>query len=1371
MYTETLLKKNTRKKLGLLLFSCLLILVAIPSLKAQVSGIVFRDFNGNGIRNTGATFNEPTVSGITVKAYDATGTLLATKVTTLTGYSFNATEIPSGTDVRLEFSGWSLNVDFPAPFGTDNGTNVQFAKSPATNFNFAINYPGDYIDNINPRVIIPVYANGNNQVAGTSASADAVYAYNYDATGVQSVLGTMGQIGAVWGTAYSRQADKLFYSAVAKRHVSTGSLGLSGLYVTTNVKAATNTATTGVFADLHAINPAFDAGTVVRNFATGNGDKASANYDENMFDAVGKKGIGGMAISDDGQYLYLVNLNDGKLWRVQIGATGAVPNSAQIISYPAFPTVSATSTFRPYAVKFYRGAIYVGGVTDGVKPDNSSVNRADLSAYVYKVDAAATPGTASFTTVFNAPLTYNRKSNLNTGYGAGKSTNYTDPNGTDITLCHTSWHPWARNFNELLYINSHPLYPQPILSGIEFDPVDGSMILGIMDRIGNQIGNANFGTNTGSGTLYTGNAAGDILRASNTGGLYSSFVLENNASDGVSTTVGAGNQEGPGGGEFYFTDRFRAGDGGALGISNITVGSAYLDHEETSTGSVGLFAGKGEVLSSAFDPITSWYSGGIRYYSNTTGVASKAMKLYEGADASVFGKANGLGDIEIISAPAPIEIGNRVWIDTDGNGAQNAGEPALPGVTVQLISSGIVIATAVTDANGNYIFSSDPNGISTASAIYHIAALTPNTVFTVRVPDVTGGSKQVALGTKALTLAKNLIGPNADNIDSDGLLVGSNADAAVTTGVAGANNHNYDFGFSSAVPGGGGGGLESKSLGDAVGKRIFNKAVNSLQGPVDYSKLQTVQTRGNQNRITGVGTNLSLSDILPKQITGNNFKAYISSPVDIPSITNAKEVLSIDYTLNDNAKAVAFATKTQGEVYDHTKAICDRLKGSELLAIQNITVNNVKLVQYNLKNSSGEVEYALSFVIGAKTGRANYTIQSNWLNKDYTPDEVMYNLQLWAVSPALLANMAADILNALSNSMPLQEVINNPELPKTYVTKGARNADNIVVDIANANSATNGYFEILEKANEQSTIITKKQVPFSIAANGSSTITIPESDNYEATLNLYLNGVLQDQVFIADGNWAVDVNPSTSIVKGFKVSNDPKLLIANKEDFLLFRNVQLEATSSDYISLYKLLRGGGIAQNLTGFKTLQFTAAGTGVNMNITLVKSSISKWSDQYSVRVPLTSAGKDYKINLDDFKSAASSSPINPRDITTVIFALEVAAQNTTTISADISKVLFTKTDYKYLSSLESKDLNIYPNPTTGNFNTSFKSSTETVLTLFITEATSGKLIYTKPVNAQVGVNTVPVTMERKSGLSTYIISLEGAGIKYTPKKFILQ
>jgi SdrD B-like domain len=50
-------------------------------------------------------------------------------------------------------------------------------------------------------------------------------------------------------------------------------------------------------------------------------------------------------------------------------------------------------------------------------------------------------------------------------------------------------------------------------------------------------------------------------------------------------------------------------------------------------------------------------------------------------------------------------VGDYVWSDVDGNGQQGATEPGIPGVLVTLYNSaGTAVASAVTDANGKYLF-------------------------------------------------------------------------------------------------------------------------------------------------------------------------------------------------------------------------------------------------------------------------------------------------------------------------------------------------------------------------------------------------------------------------------------------------------------------------------------------------------------------------------------------------------------------------------------------------------------------------------------------------------------------------------------------
>jgi uncharacterized surface anchored protein len=93
----------------------------------------------------------------------------------------------------------------------------------------------------------------------------------------------------------------------------------------------------------------------------------------------------------------------------------------------------------------------------------------------------------------------------------------------------------------------------------------------------------------------------------------------------------------------------------------------------------------------------------------------------------------------------PDSVSGDVWIDSNANAVQDAGEGALASVTVNLVSGGTTISTAVTDANGDYSFAGlSPGDYTvqfTAPANYEFS--TPSSeAFTL----VSGQSEQVDAG-------------------------------------------------------------------------------------------------------------------------------------------------------------------------------------------------------------------------------------------------------------------------------------------------------------------------------------------------------------------------------------------------------------------------------------------------------------------------------------------------------------------------------------------------------------------------------------------------------------------------------------------------
>jgi len=739
----------------------------------DIGGMVFKDFDLNGVRSGGETVG---VENITVRIFGSDGSI--TPTTTDRYGHYHSTLSPAAYPVRVEFSNIPQIPYYSTstPYGSDNQTTVQFISGPSCDVDLGVNNPTDFCQT-KPDVMTSCFVNGDPLAGGDAASMDTIVSFSYDIAGDKdmanmSMLSVASETGSVWGLSYDRYNDNLYSAAFVRRHVGLGPLGLGGIYVTdytpdsdgspgaTGVDGWDATGVTTNFIDVTQIpdtdGTPVNVGSLPSNSARGlPADKNSPSYDKPAYDGVGKFGLGDMDITENGSALWVTNLHEKTLIEIPLNANGTPPNSLTSHKIDPNSLVSCNNgEMRPFALKVYEGKIFSGVVCTA---EHAGVIE-DLSATVLQYD----PASGQWSKVFDFPLTYPK------GYGAsGIATS-------------TGWYPWVETWAE---IDNSPFgghrvsYPQPLLSDIEFD-IDGSMVLGFSDRGGYQMGTQNYATDPSISTAASfGYAvAGDVLRAFYAGG--GAYVLENNAKAGPFTGSSATNNQGPGLGEFYND-------------------SYYTAHTETVIGGLAIRPGSGETLGTAMDPHTS-YSNGIRWWNNTTGAPNQNYTVYRGLknpdsrfpDEGVFAKAAGLGDIELACfLPQFLEIGNRIWLDTDADGVQDPNESPIANVSLALYdSAGNVVATTVTNGSGEWYFDLSDG-------------LLPNNDYYVVVDtaEFTNGDLQGLAPTQ-------LFGSNSlrdSNVQTLSTANDSSLPAAlngriglyVTTGSYGENDHTFDMGF------------------------------------------------------------------------------------------------------------------------------------------------------------------------------------------------------------------------------------------------------------------------------------------------------------------------------------------------------------------------------------------------------------------------------------------------------------------------------------------------------------------------------------------------------------------------------------------------
>lgn len=762
-------------------------LSSVAAATNQVTGVVFEDFNSNGVQDSGLTINnagsgsvgvavDQGVGGVTVTAYDANGNVAGTTTSAAPSGAYTL-DLPAGS-YRIEFSGLPAGY-VPAQHGPDNGTSAQFTDG-TTPVNFGIVLPGNYCQN-NPEIFINCYHFGASNSG--NANQPGLYSFPYNA-GSNDLVNTapydlpaptprtvFSQIGATWGLAWSRSAKRVYASAYFKKHAGFGP-GADGVLNTSDDPGA-----------VYVIDPATNA--VVNTFTVPNATTNSHDVNDYFNDtlltgnaawgAVGKTSLGGIALSPDESQLYVMNLENRTLYALN-ASTGAVVGSAPVptanVPLPG-NTTCAPGDVRPFAVEVYNNTGYLGLTCTAESTQITSTLRAYV--YTFNLSTLAISGTPAF----QAALDYPR--------GVGN----TDPNLPPPPPVETAlWNPWSPTFRanpsnpgDGLFFT--PIYPQPMLTSLSFD-VAGNMVLGLRDRYGDQMGNEVPSNPAFPNALMVGVVVGDQLRAC--GSPSTGWTLESNARCGG---LGAGPQndgQGPGNGEYYFSDEYMP------------------FHEEVSMGTVNQIPGYPDVMAVTINPVPidgnsdATNDGGIRWFNNSSGDFTKGYRVYNGQRASgnLFGKAAGLGDLAVLCDEAPIELGNRVWDDTNNNGRQDPGEPVIAGVTVGLYDAvGTLLNTTTTGVDGTYYF--------TATNPAGTARILPNTTYSIRIDTL-----QPALTLLVLTTPNSAPGGNGvpdtsnnaitDVRDSDATRSGDFATIVYTTGAAGATNHSLDFGFRNPSP-------------------------------------------------------------------------------------------------------------------------------------------------------------------------------------------------------------------------------------------------------------------------------------------------------------------------------------------------------------------------------------------------------------------------------------------------------------------------------------------------------------------------------------------------------------------------------------------
>ncbi len=526
------------------------------------------------------------------------------------------------------------------------------------------------------------------------------------------------------------------------------------------------------------------------------------------------------------------------------------------------------------------------------------------------------------------------------------------------------------------------------------------------------------------------------------------------------------------------------------------------------------------------------------------------------------------------------------------------------------------------------------------------------------------------------------------------------------------------------------GGLESNSrLSELISERNFKRTKSGYKFNIDKAKRLTKNS--NYASSTTHSSGLALQDFVPLNSI-NEDEAIEASPRDLLSITNATDIFSVDYLKNNVAVASVLAIKTEDGVYEHTKYICDRLLGAELISVSTMTINDQEFIKSIIKNKDGANEFVLSFSAKTANADANFAVESHWNLDQYEENVTFYNFQIWSNTIDDLYALGQEVLNLLDVKKPIS-TYSNSKPPTVFVRKGTYSNGALEMQIINTNATDSVIFDAGCRTTETSEFDNLNKV---ITLNGNyiTNLKIDTDQLFDIGFRIGDGMATPDDLFMSDGPWGIDDSDSSTQLSHYKVV--PSNIEFDETEYAIERNIELTATTSNYVAAYRALTPRYESVDLSAYNTLKFQAQGTGI-LEVTVLKESITNWDDQFKAYVDLSDNFADVQLSQSDFSSSMGSSLVLD-DVVTLVFTMFSETGELMTKSMFLSDLRFSSE--AALSTFGHEEieyvLTAYPNPMDGMATIQFEVSQSENVNIVLYDQL-GRPIYQESMNAVSGIN----------------------------------
>ncbi len=561
--------------------------------------------------------------------------------------------------------------------------------------------------------------------------------------------------------------------------------------------------------------------------------------------------------------------------------------------------------------------------------------------------------------------------------------------------------------------------------------------------------------------------------------------------------------------------------------------------------------------------------------------------------------------------------------------------------------------------------------------------------------------------------------------------------------------------------GGNSGGLESNDrLADLISRRNYNRAKNNYVFDKRSAKRLEKSARYKKSGKYS-SANIPLNTLVPYDIIGES-TVIESSPADLLELTNASDIHSVDYLRDSETIGALMVIKTEDKVYEHSKFICDRFLGAELLSVSNIQIREKDFIKSRIKQSDGSIEFALTFSARLDE-KQKFVIESHWNIDAYEPNTMYYNFQIWSNSIDNLIKLGEEILELLESNTKINDYVGSAP-PAVFVKSASYKNGKINMQVVNNNYTSDIYMDGGLKRTETSET---DKLNFQAALDGRiNKISVDTGELFDFGFRINPStGGTPDDLFVADAPWGLDDSSVGTEVSSYEVKQNDRPYMG--EGYSIERGVELSGKTSSYLGVYRAFSPRFLAVDLSEYQNLSFEASGTGI-MEVKLLKGN----GDEFVTEVVLETDKKEFSIPGAAFKNS-DGLPADFTSLKVLTFNLKANGGSQEDKSLSLSNVDFNNAEASAEDIItdDNKKSLLIPNPVVSKSTLHFFDDKNGKYT-FQLFTLGGHLLsaYTQKGDIQQGQNEIIFSRKNlPSGL--YLYKIESSNSKTWSGKMIIR